>query len=71
MNVNCNYFYPTRLHRTLITVLPPPGADGAARTSLANPLPFIASGAAVGFWYFFPTEKGLGLRGYERAKNSK
>jgi hypothetical protein len=20
----------------------------------------------VGFWYFFPTEKGLGPRGYER-----
>jgi hypothetical protein len=41
---------------------------GAARTSLANPLTFIASGAAVGFWYFFPTEKGLGPRGYERAE---
>ena len=39
---------------------------GAVRTSLANPLTFIASGAAVGFWYFFPTEKGLGPRGYER-----
>ena len=33
---------------------------GAVRTQLANPLTFIASGAAVGFWYFFPTEKGLG-----------
>ena len=39
---------------------------GAAITVLANPLTFIASGAAVGFWYFFPTEKGLGPRGYER-----
>jgi hypothetical protein len=39
---------------------------GAARTSLANPLPFIASGAAVGFWYFFPKEKGLGPRGHQR-----
>jgi hypothetical protein len=39
---------------------------GAVRTQLANPLTFIASGAAVGFWYFFPTEKGLGPRGYER-----
>jgi hypothetical protein len=31
---------------------------GAAITPLANPLTFIAAGAAVGFWYFFPTEKG-------------
>ena len=44
---------------------------GAARTTLAYPLTSIASGAAVGFWYFFPTEKGLGLRGYERAKHHK
>jgi hypothetical protein len=28
---------------------------GAERTQLANSLPFIASDAAVGFWYFFPT----------------
>jgi hypothetical protein len=39
---------------------------GAAITDLALAEPFIASGAAVGFWYFFPTEKGLGPRGYER-----
>ncbi len=39
---------------------------GAVQTTLANPLPSIASDAAVGFWYFFPTEKGLGPRGYER-----
>ena len=39
---------------------------GAAITPLANPLTFIAAGAAVGFWYFFPKEKGLGPRGYER-----
>jgi len=23
----------------------------------------------VGFWYFFPTEKGLGPGGYERSEN--
>jgi hypothetical protein len=39
---------------------------GAAITALAFAEPFIAAGAAVGFWYFFPTEKGLGPRGYER-----
>ena len=39
---------------------------GAAITFLALAEPFIAAGAAVGFWYFFPTEKGLGPRGYER-----
>ena len=39
---------------------------GAAITVLALAEPFIAAGAAVGFWYFFPTEKGLGPRGYER-----
>jgi len=44
---------------------------GAARKQLAKPLLFIASGAAVGFWYFFPTEKGLGPRGYERANHHK
>jgi hypothetical protein len=27
---------------------------GAARTTLALSLTFTASGAAVGFWYFFP-----------------
>ena len=41
---------------------------GAARTTLANPLTFIASGAAVVFWFFSATEKGLGPRGYERVK---
>jgi hypothetical protein len=39
---------------------------GAAITVLALAEPFIAAGAAVGFWYFFPIEKGLGPRGYER-----
>ena len=39
---------------------------GAAITDPALAEPFIAAGAAVGFWYFFPTEKGLGPRGYER-----
>jgi hypothetical protein len=58
------FFYPTRLHRPLITV--PPALTGAAITVLALAEPFIAAGAAVGFWYFFPTEKGLGPRGYER-----
>ena len=43
---------------------------GAARTLLANPLTFKASGAAVAFWSFFATEKGLGPRGYERAIHS-
>ena len=42
---------------------------GAAITVLALAEPFIAAGAAVGFWYFFPTEKGLGPRGYEREKH--
>ena len=41
----------------------------AARTPLANPLPFIASGAAVVFWSFSTIGKGLGPRGYERANN--
>ena len=35
-------------------------------TVLALVEPFIAADAAVGFWYFFPIEKGLGPRGYER-----
>ena len=39
---------------------------GAAITVPALAEPFIAAGAAVGFWYFFPIEKGLGPRGYER-----
>ena len=39
---------------------------GAAITVLAFAEPFIASGAAVAFWSFFATEKGLGPRGYER-----
>jgi len=39
---------------------------GAAITVLALAEPFIAAGAAVAFWYFFATEKGLGPRGYER-----
>ena len=39
---------------------------GAARTQLANPLTFIAAGAAVAFWFFFATEKELSPRGYER-----
>ena len=42
---------------------------GAARTQLANPLPFTASGAAVAFWFFSATGKELGPRGYERANN--
>ena len=41
---------------------------GAAITDPALAEPFIAAGAAVGFWYFFPIEKGLGPRGYERWK---
>ena len=39
---------------------------GAAITPLANPLTFIAAGAAVAFWFFFATEKELSPRGYER-----
>ena len=84
MKVKPNHFYPTRLHRPLITV--PPALTGAAITVLALAEPFIAAGAAVAFircsllffkgshglvvpprhWYFFPTEKELGPRGYER-----
>ena len=56
--------YPPRLHRPLITVSS--ALTGAAMTTLALAEPFIAAGAAVGFWYFFPIEKGLGPRGYER-----
>ena len=64
MKVKPNHFYPPCLHRPLITVLP--ALTGAAITVLAFAEPFIAAGAAVGFWYFFPTEKGLSPRGYER-----
>ena len=39
---------------------------GAAITTPALAEPFIAAGAAVAFWYFFATEKGLSLRGYKR-----
>jgi hypothetical protein len=42
---------------------------GAARTQLANPLTFKASGAAAAFWSFSAAGKGLGPRGYERAIN--
>ena len=42
--------------------------NGAAITVLAFAEPFIAAGAAVGFWYFFATEKELSPRGYERKK---
>ena len=42
---------------------------GAARTTLANPQPFIASDAAVAFWFFSATGKELGPRGYERENN--
>ena len=62
--VKHNFYSPPRLHRPLITV--PPALTGAAITVLALAEPFIAAGAAVGFWYFFPTEKELGPRGYER-----
>jgi len=41
---------------------------GEVRTQLANPLTFIASGAAAAFWSFFAAEKGLSPRGHERAK---
>ena len=67
--VKHNYFSPPRLHRPLITV--PPALTGAAITDPALAEPFIAAGAAVGFWYFFPTEKGLGPRGYERNEITK
>ena len=64
INLKHNFFSPPRSHRPLITV--PPALTGAAITDLAFAEPFIAAGAAVGFWYFFPIEKGLGPRGYER-----
>ncbi len=57
------FSYPPRLHRPLITVSS--ALTGAAITDPAFAEPFIAAGAAVGFWYFFPIEKGLGPRGYE------
>ena len=69
--VKHNYFFSATLapkesygHRPLITV--PPALTGAAITDPALAEPFIAAGAAVAFWFFFPTEKGLGPRGYER-----
>ena len=52
------FSYPPRLHRPLITVSS--ALTGAAITDPAFAEPFIAAGAAVGFWYFFPIEKGLG-----------
>ena len=69
MNLKPNYFSPPRSHRPLITV--PPALTGAAITTLANPLPFIAAGAAVAFWFFFATEKELSPRGYERKEMIK
>ena len=39
---------------------------GAAITDPALAEPFIVAGAAVAFWSFFATEKGLSPRGYER-----
>ena len=42
---------------------------GAAMTSPAFVLTFIASDAAVVFWSFSTIGKGLGPRGYERANN--
>jgi len=41
---------------------------GAVELSQALILTFEAADAAAGFWSFFPEEKGLGLRGYERNK---
>jgi len=43
---------------------------GAVELSQALILTFEAADAAAGFWSFFPEEKGLGLRGYERIKFS-
>jgi hypothetical protein len=45
--IAAQFFYPTRLHRPLITV--PPALTGAAITVLALAEPFIAAGAAVAF----------------------
>ena len=39
---------------------------GAAITDPALAEPFIAAGAAVAFWSFFATTKGLSPRGYQR-----
>ena len=64
MNLKHNFYSPPRLHRPLITVSS--ALTGAAITYWANPLPFIAAGAAVAFWFFFATEKELSPRGYER-----
>ena len=44
---------------------------GAAITDPALAEPFIAAGAAVAFWSFFATEKGLSPRGYERKEMIK
>jgi hypothetical protein len=44
---------------------------GAARTTLANPQPFIALDAAVAFWFFSATGKELGPRGYERENHHR
>jgi len=42
---------------------------GAAMTTLAKPLPFIASDAAVAFCFFSAIGKEIGPRGYERKRN--
>ena len=62
--VNQNYFLSATLAQTFNNRSS--ALTGAAITVLALAEPFIAAGAAVGFWYFFPIEKGLGPRGYER-----
>ena len=62
--VKHNYFLSATLAQTFNNRSS--ALTGAAITVLALAEPFIAAGAAVGFWYFFPTEKGLGPRGYER-----
>ena len=65
-SVKPNYFLSATLAQTFNNRSS--ALTGAAMTTPAHAEPFIAAGAAVGFWYFFPTEKGLGPRGYERKK---
>ena len=66
MKLQRNYFLSATLAQTFNNRSS--ALTGAAITVLALAEPFIAAGAAVGFWYFFPIEKGLGPRGYERSE---
>ena len=64
MNLKPNCFLSDTLAQTFNNLSS--ALTGAAITVPALAEPFIAAGAAVAFWSFFATEKGLSPRGYER-----